>query len=253
MKTLIAALLLISASLWQSTVAPKTTVIPKTTILSSSGGGASAWTHQSPTCGAADLSGSAASIACTYSSQPTVGWWSVCWVSGYVNQTYSVTDNGSTPNTYTALISISPASSPYMVAFLAHITNLPGAGTLQVTGSGTSGSGFYPAVTCDTASDTGSSPALDSSSSSPCVATATGAAALTCFTSLTPSAIDWVSACTGYSGGGTFSAGGGMTAGAAASPSAWNEYLFTSSITTPASTSSSNFSVGSLVGVAIQP
>lgn len=199
-----------------------------------------AWTHQTPNC-AAKGSGSSAAT-CTYSANPTTGWWALCSAMNYEDNpgTFAVTDNAATPNTYTQIAGITNYTISYhvyMALFLAHIASLPSSGTLTTTL--TPGTPFYPYVACETYSDTGSSPALDSSSASPCDAgnNTAPAGTFSCSTGLTPAADDAIQAFVLMNAGGgscTYSVGTGLTQGASIGTNdGMNEWGITSSSITP--------------------
>jgi hypothetical protein len=208
----------------QTTVFPNTTLFPKTTLF---GTAAAAWTTNSKTCGN-NQGGSTTS--CTWSTAVTTGQSQFCWAIAFATGvTFAVTDSDS--ESFTAIGT--PLTLPVgtgtaqMFWFKSAATSITSV-TLTPTPSGN-----FPVIMCNSATDSGASPAFDGS-----VCSGSGSTnPFSCSGALALAAQDYVmEGC--YSTGSGIGAGSGFTQGSLESNFTTTGFgLFTSSVT-PACTNS---------------
>lgn len=214
-----------------------------------SGSAAGTWSTSTITCAAANGSGTATSEACTPSTNIPSGNYIFCAANTYnTGQTYSVTDSHSDTFTSTgAVVSWADGgSSSYQQLFWGKA----GAAITSVTMSITAGSGSsnYPTIVCQTASDSGSSPALDGSQ---CYQGTTNSP-YTCSSALTLAAQDYVVGFSVVNGSSTWTAGSGFTLGSTPQSTIQMEYGLFSTSVTPSITNADN-NAGGILAAAFKP
>ena len=214
------------------------------------GGGISSgtWTTNTDSCAAQSGSGSGVTTeSCTWSVAPTSGMSVFCSVVQFSASvlTFTVTDSNS--DSYTAVGSQvtqgGGTDNVQQVFWFPKLTNTITTSTFNLSGAG----GGYPSITCNAATDSGASPAIDGSQ---CSGSNVSSWTSACSSALTPTATDYVFGASAVASG-TQTSGSGFTLGAASATYIANEYGLFSTTVTPSM--GGNSSQGSFIGVAFKP
>jgi hypothetical protein len=167
------------------------------------------------TCAA--INATASSVPCTWSSNPAAGETVVCGAYNFAGSpgTFSMTDSGS--NSYTGETAHTGIdTTSYMQIWY---INVPLTGSISTNTVSATGTPSFLSITCN--SYTGG--AASSPTNGTCVGDSTSGLPVTCGTSITTTAADYIM-CIGHNGG-TLTAGTGFTLAASAGANVSSEYL----------------------------